>query len=79
MRQPLSGGLWGIALGLAIGIILQQQGVWPPDKITIALVPGALGAIGIIITSVGRSGGPAPVSTSPVSIHKRNFVVAVYR
>ncbi len=68
MRQPLSGGLWGIALGLAIGIILQQQGVWPPDKITIALVPGALGAIGIIITSVGRSGGTTALTVAIVIV-----------
>ena len=47
MRKPLSGALWGIVLGLAVAVILQQQGIWPLDKLTVFLLPGAIGLIGI--------------------------------
>ena len=64
MRKPLSGALWGIVLGLAVAIILQQQGVWPLDKITVFLLPGAIGLIGILITSVGRAGSTRALTVS---------------
>lgn len=64
MRKPLSGALWGIVLGLAVAIILQQQGVWPLDKITVFLLPGAIGLIGILITSVGRAGSTKALTVS---------------
>jgi len=64
VRKPLSGALWGIVLGLAVAIILQQQGVWPLDKITVFLLPGAIGLIGILITSVGRAGSTRALTVS---------------
>ena len=56
MRRPLSGALLGILFGLALAVVLQQQGVWPLDRLTVFLIPGAAGLIGILVTSVGREG-----------------------
>ena len=56
MRKPLSAAIWGIVLGLMIAILLQQHGIWPPDKLTIALLPGGLGLIGVLITGIRGSG-----------------------
>ena len=64
MRKPLSGALWGIVLGLAVAVILQQQGIWPLDKLTVFLLPGAIGLIGILITSVGRAGSTRALTVS---------------
>lgn len=66
MRKPMSGAIWGLILGIAVAIVLQQQGIWPLDKITVFLVPGAVGLIGVIITTVGRSGGAATLTIAVV-------------
>lgn len=66
MRKPLSGAIWGLILGIAIAVILQQQGIWPLDKITVFLLPGAVGLIGVIITSVGRGGGAVALTIAVV-------------
>ncbi|MCH8971338.1 MAG: hypothetical protein IH918_04540, partial [Acidobacteria bacterium] len=50
--------------GLGVASILQQQGVWPLDKITVFLLPGAIGLIGILITSVGRAGSTRALTVS---------------
>ncbi len=52
----MTGAILGIIIGLAVAVILQQQGVLPLDKLTVFLLPAATGIIGIVITSVGRSG-----------------------
>ena len=64
MRKPLAGAIYGIILGLAVAVILQQQGVWPLDKITVFLLPGVVGLIGILITSVGRAGSTGALTVS---------------
>lgn len=56
MRRPLSGALLGILLGLAIALILQQQGIWPLDRLTVFLLPGLVGLLAMLLTSVGRRG-----------------------
>ena len=56
MRRPLTGAILGFLLGLALAIVLQQQGVWPLDQITVFLVPAITGVIGMLLLSVGREG-----------------------
>lgn len=62
MRRPLSGALLGIVIGLAVAVILQQLGVWPLDKLTVFLLPGLVGLIGMLITSLGREGSIATMT-----------------
>ncbi|MDX1468840.1 MAG: hypothetical protein R3258_05825, partial [Acidimicrobiia bacterium] len=62
MRKPVSGGIWGIILGIAVALVLQQQGIWPLDKLGLFLLPGLIGLIGVLITSLGRAGATAPLA-----------------
>ena len=64
--RPVTGAILGIIIGLAVAVILQQQGVWPLDKLTVFLLPAAVGMIGIVMTSVGRSGAPAAMTIALV-------------
>lgn len=57
MRRPLSGAVIGIVIGLAAAIIIQQHGIWPLDRITVFLLPGLTGLLGMVITSIGREAG----------------------
>lgn len=57
MRRPLTGAILGFLLGLAIAVMLQQQGLYPLDQVSVFLVPGILGVIGMLLLSVGREGG----------------------
>ena len=59
--RPLTGALLGIVIGLAIAVVLQQQGVWPLDKITVFLLPAATGTVGLILLSVKRSAAVGPM------------------
>ncbi len=59
--RPLTGAILGILIGLAIAVLLQQQGVWPLDQITVFLVPAITGVVGLVITSVKRAGAPGPM------------------
>lgn len=59
--RPLSGAILGILIGLALAIVLQQQGVWPLDKITVFLLPAATGVIGMVIMTVKRAGATGPL------------------
>lgn len=56
MRRPLTGALLGLVIGLAIAVILQQQGIWPLDRLTVFLLPAIVGLLGILLTSIGRVG-----------------------
>lgn len=55
-RKPLSGAIVGILVGLAIAVILARQGVWPPDQLTVFLLPALTGLLGMAILSLGREG-----------------------
>jgi hypothetical protein len=59
--RPLSGAILGILIGLALAVLLQQQGVWPLDQLTVFLLPAATGVIGLVLTSVKRVGAPGPM------------------
>ena len=59
--RPLTGAILGILIGLAIAVLLQQQGVWPLDQITVFLFPAITGVVGLVITSVKRVGAPGPM------------------
>jgi len=60
-QRPLTGAILGIVIGWAIAVLLQQQGVWPLDKITVFLLPAATGVIGLVITSVKRTAAMGPM------------------
>ena len=56
MRRPLTGAILGFLIGLALAVVLQQQGVWPLDQILVFLIPGITGVIGLLLLTVGREG-----------------------
>lgn len=56
MRRPLSGALLGILIGIALAIVLQRQGVWPLDQLTLFLLPAVTGLLGLLLLSIGRKG-----------------------
>jgi hypothetical protein len=56
VRRPLTGALLGILIGLCVAIVLQQQGVWPLDRITVFLLPAVTGLLGLLLLSFGRAG-----------------------
>lgn len=66
MRRPLSGALAGILLGLAVAVILQQHGLWPLDRLTVFLLPGLVGLIAILMTSMGREGSAGTLTIALV-------------
>lgn len=68
MRKPFTGTLLGLILGLAVAVILQQQGVWPLDKITVFLLPAVGGLLGLLILSVGKEGSVVTMVISLVII-----------
>lgn len=53
-RRPLSGALIGIFIGVAAAVILARLGVWPPDRLTVFLLPALIGLLGMVLLSVGR-------------------------
>jgi hypothetical protein len=60
-QRPLTGAILGILIGLALAVILQQQGVWPLDKLTVFLLPAVTGVIGLVLTSVKRAASMGPM------------------
>jgi len=52
--KPLTGSLLGILIGLAVAIVIQQQGIWPLDRLTVFLLPAVTGLIGLLLTTLGR-------------------------
>lgn len=56
-RRPLSGALIGVLIGLGVAVLLARLGVWPPDQVTVFLLPALLGFLGILILSMGRRFG----------------------
>lgn len=52
--KPFTGAILGALLGLAIGVILQQQGVWPLDRLTVFFLPAIFGLLGLLLLSMGR-------------------------
>ena len=62
--RPLSGAILGIILGLAVAIILQQQGIWPLDKLTVFLLPGATGLLAVVLTTAGKAKAPGALTVA---------------
>lgn len=56
MTRPLIGAVLGVATGLAAAVVLQQQGLWPLDQVTVFLLPAATGLLGTFLVTFGRSG-----------------------
>lgn len=55
-RRPLSGALIGVFIGLGVAVVLARLGVWPPDQLTVFLLPALVGFLGMLILSMGRVG-----------------------
>lgn len=53
--KPVLGGVLGVLGGLALAVVLQQQGVWPLDRILVFLLPALLGGLGVLVGSIGRA------------------------
>lgn len=58
-RRPLSGAIIGILIGLAVAVILARIGVWPPDQLTVFLLPALAGLLGMLVLSMGRQDSTA--------------------
>jgi hypothetical protein len=52
----MTGAVLGIILGLAIAVVLQQEGIWPLDQLTVFLLPALLGLLFLFLLTVGRAG-----------------------
>jgi hypothetical protein len=48
--------LLGVVFGVGVAVLLQQHGIWPLDKLGVFLLPGILGLLGLIATTLGRVG-----------------------
>lgn len=55
-RKSLSGAVTGILIGLAVAVILARQGVWPPDQLTVFLLPALTGLLAMTLLTIGRVG-----------------------
>lgn len=56
MRKPFTGALLGVLFGIAIAIVLQRQGIWPLDQLTLFLMPALMGLLGMALLTFGRAG-----------------------
>ncbi len=65
MAKPLTGTILGIVLGFAVAIVLQQNGVWPLDRLTVWFLPAILGLLVMWLLSIGRE---ASVATFVISL-----------
>lgn len=41
---------------MAVAVLLARLGVWPPDQLTVFLLPALAGLLGLLILSMGREG-----------------------
>lgn len=63
-EKPLTGLFFGLLVGLAIAVLLQQGGVWPLDKLTVFLLPALVALTFILIARVGRTTTPAALTVA---------------
>ncbi len=56
--KPLTGGILGVVIGICIAVVLQQQGVWPLDQLSLFLLPAVIGLLGVLLTTIGRESAP---------------------
>lgn len=61
--KPVLGGVLGIIAGLAIAVVLQQQGVWPLDRILVFLLTALIGGLGVLLGSIGRATSTGSLAT----------------
>ena len=57
--KPFTGAILGVVLGLAVAVILQQQGVWPLDRLTVFFLPAILGLLVLLLLSMGKEASVA--------------------
>lgn len=60
--RPLTAMFLGLIFGLALAVILQQEGIWPLDKLTVFLLPGVVALIFVLVERIGRLSTPAPLA-----------------
>jgi len=57
--KPFTGAILGVVLGLAVAVILQQQGVWPLDRLTFFFLPAILGFLVLLLLTMGKEASVA--------------------
>ncbi len=57
--KPLTGAILGVVLGLAVAVVLQQQGIWPLDRLTVFFLPAILGFLVLLLLSMGKEASVA--------------------
>ncbi|HEU4895000.1 MAG TPA: hypothetical protein VFT85_04100 [Acidimicrobiia bacterium] len=55
-KKALSGTIVGILIGMTVAVLLARHGVWPPDQITLFLLPAITGLAGLLLLTIGREG-----------------------
>lgn len=63
-RKPLSGAVIGVLVGLAVAVLLARMGIWPPDRMTVFLLPALLGFLGVLLLSMGRRDSTTAMTVS---------------
>ena len=64
--RPWMGLIFGLLLGLAVAVLLQQAGVWPLDQLLLWGSLGVFGLIGILMSAAGRARVSGWVSVPPL-------------
>lgn len=62
--KPLTALIFGLLVGLAIAVLLQQAGIWPLDKLTVFLLPAIVALIFIPIARMGRVAAPTALTVA---------------
>lgn len=62
--KPVTALIFGLLVGLAIAVLLQQAGIWPLDKLTVFLLPATVALILIPIARIGRVPAPAALTVA---------------
>jgi hypothetical protein len=55
-KKALSGTIVGILIGVTLAVLLARYGVWPPDQLTVFLLPALTGLAGMLLLTMGREG-----------------------
>lgn len=55
-KKALAGTIVGILIGVTVSVILARHGVWPPDQLTLFLLPALTGLAGLLLLTIGREG-----------------------
>lgn len=62
--KPITALIFGLIVGLAIAVLLQQSGIWPLDKLTVFLLPAVVALIFVPIARMGRVPSPTALTVA---------------